>query len=65
MYFVKIATAGFYCPISRERVRQGDAYIEDEEGNHFHLNQLPARRLTPLKDRLNANKTGKQELVSR
>jgi hypothetical protein len=49
MYYIKIATKDFRCPVSRERVKRGDAYIEDEDGKKLHLNQLPKRKLIPLK----------------
>lgn len=49
MYFINIATHSFKCPISGLIVNIGDAYMQDEEGNKFHLNQLPKRKLIPLK----------------
>lgn len=55
MYYINIATRSFTCPISRDRVKRGDAYMEDEDGNRFSLSQLPKRKLVPLKTYLNGS----------
>ena len=49
MYYINIATHSFKCPITGLIVHKGNAYMQDEEGNKFHLNQLPKRKLIPLK----------------
>lgn len=64
MYFIKIAQFAFKCPISGDQVRRGDIYIEDEEGNMYSISQLPTRKLIPIKEYNNANKTRKQEALS-
>jgi hypothetical protein len=55
MYYIKIATFDFNCPICGILVRKGDAYMEDEEGNRYCFCQLPRRTLTPLKEHVNAH----------
>jgi hypothetical protein len=54
MYYIKIAKFCFTCPISGEIVRIGDVYMENENGSMFHISQLPARKLKPLKSAENA-----------
>jgi hypothetical protein len=49
MYNIKIAEFAFKCPISGDKVRRGDIYIEDEEGNMYSISQLPTRNLIPIK----------------
>lgn len=49
MYYIKIATYSFKCPMCGMPVHQGDAYIEDEAGNKYCFCQLPKRKLIPLK----------------
>ena len=56
MYYIKIATRSFPCPLTGKTVNRGDAYMEDEDGNRFHLDQLPKRKLIPLKTYLNGQK---------
>ena len=50
MLNINIATTAFYCPVSGERVRRGEAYLQDEDGRKLHLNQLPKRKLVPIKE---------------
>lgn len=50
MFYIKIAAYNFRCHATDTRVRAGEIYIEDELGNKYHINQLPARKLIPIKD---------------
>lgn len=55
MFYIKIASFGFRCHATDVRVCRGDVYMEDENGNKYHISQLPARRLIPIKQYKNGS----------
>jgi len=59
MFAIGISTRRFRCPVSGLVTRTGDACAQDEAGRSLHISQMPIRKLVPLKEYLNANKTGK------
>lgn len=44
-------------PITGKAIRPGEICFEDQDGDRFHIDRLPARKLIPLKEYLKANKT--------
>lgn len=59
MLTVAISPIRFRCPVSGLRTRKGEACVQDENGGLLHIGQMPGRKLVPMKEYLNANKTGK------
>lgn len=57
MYTVITSTRRFKDPISGKTVKAGDSCLQDADGDLFHIDRLPVRKLVPLKEYLKAKKT--------
>ncbi len=57
MYNLITSTYRFKDPVTGKITKPGELCLQDPDGVQLHIDRLPVRKLTPLKEYLNANKT--------